>query len=492
MSRYANRLAPPPTSTRYKRLDHYYEEDAPPPPRGYRGGPVAVDDEEDDDDTAVGTDLSGLQEQQKRRGVSFGQNEIEEFNGSEAPEAVMPARSRSSMGHRPAPPALQPPPQPARNSPGIDRPRSTSLDGRRPPPQNPRPPPPRSTPQPPAYSNGRGSTPVDRDRGYNRPVSFARAGGYPEPIHHSHPDDEDDDDDDDDAFTAVGTGVATDLDLDDDPRGPSPASQGYGFAPADQRDRRGYAQEPQGGFSASARPPSRGVQIYREPPPNSHPQFASVHTHYPRSASGYEASDFSMDGEDAPPAGLMPPPPLPSSRRASASPGGAGGLAPPRSIARPVSTGSMRMLVDEHGEGGLSPSYGSANGGIGRQGTPRSQPRPMEEDHMPQDSPVEKELIALLKELRFSIALKDFHDTMQINVTKTLVAEDGMGHAYCKVHCKKLPRHEDIAKQAHLRNHWIPLAGSRWEFRTASHRVTVVFKTAALAAYEAQFLTSRR
>ena len=66
------------------------------------------------------------------------------------------------------------------------------------------------------------------------------------------------------------------------------------------------------------------------------------------------------------------------------------------------------------------------------------------------------------QQLKFSMALKDFHDAMKIGVQKTLVAEDGMGHAFCKVHCKRLPRHEDIAREPHLRNHWIPLTGSRW------------------------------
>lgn len=119
-------------------------------------------------------------------------------------------------------------------------------------------------------------------------------------------------------------------------------------------------------------------------------------------------------------------------------------------------------------------------------------------------------VLPALQQLKFSVALKDFHDAMKIGVQKTLVAEDGKGHAYCKVHCKRLPKQEDIAREPHLRNHWIPLTGSHWvslahiryvaradstalqQFRTASHSVTVVFKTAALAAYEAQFLTSRR
>ncbi|GAA5870367.1 hypothetical protein JCM16303_001977 [Sporobolomyces ruberrimus] len=81
---------------------------------------------------------------------------------------------------------------------------------------------------------------------------------------------------------------------------------------------------------------------------------------------------------------------------------------------------------------------------------------------------------------------------MKVGVERTLVADDGKGHAYCKIHCKKLPRHEDIAKQSHLSKHWVPIAGSRWEFRTPSHSVTVVFKTAALAASEAQFTSPRR
>lgn len=79
--------------------------------------------------------------------------------------------------------------------------------------------------------------------------------------------------------------------------------------------------------------------------------------------------------------------------------------------------------------------------------------------------------------MNFSTALKDFHDTFGIGVSKTLVAEDGLGHAYCKVHCKKLPKHSDIEKEEHLRKHWIPLTFTRWEFRTASHKVTIVWKT---------------
>ncbi|GAA5857191.1 hypothetical protein JCM8547_009362 [Rhodosporidiobolus lusitaniae] len=518
MSRYAQRLDP---SSAYGRQNGYYRYNEP-------------EDDGEDDETAVATDLSLQQRQQygpQRRGIRFGENVTEEFNGSEAPDMVRPV---SSMGQSRSsrPPQQQQQQQHYSNlvsNGGIGRPRSTSMDGRRlppamamevspPPPSYPPPPPSRPTYDPRSGSyNGSTSSrrevsdsgffPPSRpsagaDRGYGRPVSFARGGyddDYDQPL-----DDDGMDDDDDDAFTAVGTGVsmaatgvATDLSLDNDfPR--------RGGEPVDARMRMLQQQREQSGFLAVARPPSRsgeraGPQVYRAspvPPPPPQPQY---------SASGYQASDFSMEGEDDGGAyGLMPPPPVPR-RLPSSSPQTLAPLPSSRALSRPASTGSMRMLMDEDGEGGLPPR------GIGRQGTPKGMVQQQVQmqarqtvqyqsqhqqgptgNEVPADSPVEKELIALLKELRFSIALKDFHDTMQIGVQKTLVAEDGMGHAYCKVHCKKLPRHEAIAKEAHLRQHWIPIAGSRWEFRTASHRVTVVFKSAALAAYEAQFLTSRR
>lgn len=84
-------------------------------------------------------------------------------------------------------------------------------------------------------------------------------------------------------------------------------------------------------------------------------------------------------------------------------------LAPPPSIRRPSSSNALRAAAPP--------------------------PRPIPTD-LPQDSVVEKELIQLLKEMNFSVALKDLHDHLGLGVQKTLVAEDGMGHAYCKVHCK--------------------------------------------------------
>ncbi|KAL8287629.1 hypothetical protein RQP46_003487 [Phenoliferia psychrophenolica] len=90
---------------------------------------------------------------------------------------------------------------------------------------------------------------------------------------------------------------------------------------------------------------------------------------------------------------------------------------------------------------------------------------------VPEDSPEERNLIRLLKDMNFSMALKDFHDTFSIGVQKTIVAADGMGHAYTKIHCKKLPRADVVAKDPHLNRHWVPLTGNRWLFKTESHKI---------------------
>lgn len=74
--------------------------------------------------------------------------------------------------------------------------------------------------------------------------------------------------------------------------------------------------------------------------------------------------------------------------------------------------------------------------------------------------------------MNFSVALKDFHDvrrpagflrrradhsialqTFGIGVQKTIVAADGFGHAYCKIHCKVLfllPSSPDASDHAQL------------------------------------------
>ncbi|GAA5967701.1 hypothetical protein JCM21900_004040 [Sporobolomyces salmonicolor] len=123
MSRYANRLVQPPSSARYGRREQDSGEDL--PGQGYRGG-VARPEEDADDDTAVATDVSNLPA--SKRGVSFGPDEIEEFNGSEAPDAVPLARSRSRMGDRPA---QGRPPSSNSLAPPIHHSSATSLDGRR-------------------------------------------------------------------------------------------------------------------------------------------------------------------------------------------------------------------------------------------------------------------------------------------------------------------------------------------------------------------------
>lgn len=51
---------------------------------------------------------------------------------------------------------------------------------------------------------------------------------------------------------------------------------------------------------------------------------------------------------------------------------------------------------------------------------------------------------------------------MRIGVQKTLVSEDGMGHAYVKIHVQRLPRVQDLTTEEHLQAFWVPLAGSRW------------------------------
>jgi hypothetical protein len=89
---------------------------------------------------------------------------------------------------------------------------------------------------------------------------------------------------------------------------------------------------------------------------------------------------------------------------------------------------------------------------------------------------------------------------MKIGVQKTLVAEDGMGNAYCKVrssfpllsaqrnadkgegqvHCKKLPQAKDLVKEKHLAQHWVNMGSSRWVrflFSTVLSTLSGVFNT---------------
>ncbi|GAA5826712.1 hypothetical protein JCM5353_000089 [Sporobolomyces roseus] len=479
MSRYAERRnSPAPPSNRYDRDERGYYRPGSVSQGSGRNGPSGLreetvyPDEDDDEDTvveskvstvvstAVGTDLSDWKPPTRRRAVSFGANEVEEFNGSEAPDAIIPAPSLRDR-RSPLPPS---------NGNGallravpINRPSSRGIpqEDRRSPASRMMPPPPVPTQRQQQTASPRQ---YDGDQSYARPSPppSSQSNGHHDPRYMDNYEEVlqndrgggergNEMDDDDDAFTAIadstaGTGVATDLSFEE--AVPRRASAGDHTRPSFPSMR------------SSPAPP----QVHRSPFSSGSGQYPSV-----TSASGFDSSYFNRPDEREAPA---------------FSNGGAKArrddLAPPATIQRPRSTGSLRdMQLDDE------PSIG----GIRRRRTPS---QPLTSETRVEDSPVEKELIGLLKELQFSLALKDFHDTLQIGVQRTLVAEDGMGHAYCKVHCKKLPKHEDISKQRHLRNHWIPIAGSRWEFRTASHSVTVVFKTAALAAYEAQFTTGRR
>ncbi|GAA5834075.1 hypothetical protein JCM9279_004208 [Rhodotorula babjevae] len=509
MSRYAQRLAPPPAAPRYRQPPRGYYDDSPMQRgRGYREEPQAAADDDDDDETAVATDLSIARQQQARRGVQFGENEIEEFNGSEAPDAVLPARSTSRN-------AFSPPVPPVRH------------DGRRSvqPPVAPAPAPARAPPPPHPPSRQRFADddgyempppPVPSRSRYDAPVSFARSTAYddepPRPererawndygdgVAHDSGEPSYGDDDDDDAFTAVATGVATDLDMDDSPATSARRTD-------DPRARLAAAQQQQAQqFLAIPRPPSRGVQVRRASPvQQSYPPAQA-----PRySPSGFDEDDFSSVADDAPsfafpPPGQprqrapqqqyyqpqqLPPPPVAPVQRTYLGGGGGG-------IGRPVSSASSRMRVDDDYDEQPQPAHARAPPPPQPKAVayerPQALTREQEREAGGEDSVLERELIDLLRELNFSLALKDFHDALRIGVQKTLVSEDGMGHAYVKIHVQRLPKPADLEREKHLKSHWVPLAGSRWEFRTASHSVTVVFKTVALAAYEAQFLTSSR
>ncbi|GAA5922898.1 uncharacterized protein JCM15063_003459 [Sporobolomyces koalae] len=470
MSRYADRRNPVPSSSnRGDTRERAYTRERQPVYQGYTGhsnknihasrdqitGYGGGDNDDDDEtvvetqvstvvSTAVGTDLSLIKPPTRSRAVSFGANEVEEFNGSEAPEAIEPARSR--MENR------TPVPQPNASTlvRAVPLGRPSSRGG------TPVPSLSRSTP-PIRHLSPRPQQAFPSQDRYNLSQRESRSNEY---LHdyrtndqHGGADIEPDDFHDDDAFTAIadstvaadsiaGTGVATDLSLDE-------------IAP-----RRAAA----GDYAQPAFPMTRSSQ--------GPPQVQRVGHYLPsESASGFSSSYFEQpDERDMPRFGAE-----------RSLHGRQSELAPPPAIRRLRSTDGSRDLPK-----GMSSASGEPSG----RSTPTLPGAP--QAFRVQDSPIEKELIGLLKELQFSLALKDFHEAFQIGVQRTLVTEDGLGHAYCKVHCKKLPRHEDIAKQTHLRKHWIPIAGSRWEFRTASHSVTVVFKTAALAAYEAQSTTLSR
>lgn len=245
---------------------------------------------------AVATDLSGLKPPaHERRGVAFGPNEVETFHGSEAPEAVQPAPSTRQLGER-------------LPSVSVCRPRSNSIDGRRR--EAPVLPPPRPLPR---YvisdQRLRDATP-EGDLQRNHPNRRSVVMTAPPPRDYTYgsygygqPEDEDmimdDRYPDDDEDTAVGTGVASELDMD--------------HAPMDSRGQRDRSpilpsREPVSSFHAGQRPPSRGVFVRRSllpapPPPPARPTY---YADYPcsQARSGYESSDVDYPDVE-PPAGLL-------------------------------------------------------------------------------------------------------------------------------------------------------------------------------------------
>lgn len=277
----------------------------------------------------------------------------------------------------------------------------------------------------------------DRGRSrYDAPVSFARSTAYAdEPPRRErswadYGDDMDDepaphevDGDDDDAFTAVATGVATDLSMDDGPPSQSRRAE-------DPRARIAAAQAQALGqgpsFLAVPRPPSRGVQVRRaSPDPQQHPQSQALAVQPPPAAaryspSGFDEDDFSASGvdDDAPPyfapaqgrrassqqhqQGQLPPPPVAPVQRTYVSSAAAG-------IGRPVSSTSSRMRVDDDDDDeGFQPPMPPARAPPRAVAYERpavaSRDRERERYEGSEDSPLERELIALLK-VRFFLSL---------------------------------------------------------------------------------------
>jgi len=207
----------------------------------------------------------------------------------------------------------------------------------------------------------------NRDQSYARPSlpPSSRSQGYRDPHYMDNYEEvlADDrgggnemEDDDDDAFTAIadstaGTGVATDLSFEE--AVPRRASAGDNTRPAFPSMR------------SSPAPP----QVHRSSLSSGSGRYPSV-----TSASGFDSSYFNRPDEREAPAFSN-----------SGSQSRRNELAPPATMQRPRSTGSLRdMQIDDD----------PYSGGIRRGRTP-SQP-PASETRV-QDSPVEKELIGLLK-----------------------------------------------------------------------------------------------
>lgn len=62
-----------------------------------------------------------------------------------------------------------------------------------------------------------------------------------------------------------------------------------------------------------------------------------------------------------------------------------------------------------------------------------------------------------------------------LQVAKTLTVADGMGRAFCRVHCNKPPKRKHIFNDPHFAQHWTHEGDNLWTFATESHSVKVHF-----------------
>ncbi|KAM0793298.1 hypothetical protein ACM66B_000758 [Microbotryomycetes sp. NB124-2] len=271
--------------------------------------------------------------------------------------------------------------------------------------------------------------------------------------------------DDDDSSTAIGTGVATDLSLDElnanldyqrqyaQPCAPSMHSY-------HQHRQRSVQQEIPWTLANSYRPPSPldGIgSLRQELPFSSYTQASPTSVRSKPVSASYGASS-----------------------RGSVTPATDARAMSPQ---RPIQPKQASSFQQPHATSEVSTtSYSSiSSASTATSGSSSAQ-----------ETKLERELILLLKEMNFSIALKDLHDQFNLGVQKTLVTEDGHGHAYVKVHCRKLLKEHLIAKEDHFSKHWVCLGGTRWEFRTDSHRITVIWKTTGVGDFEVASGTARR
>lgn len=214
-------------------------------------------------------------------------------------------------------------------------------------------------------------------------------------------------DSDDDAFTAVGTGVATDLSLEED-LGQQPTH-------LQQQQQQRTLTYP----AARAGPPTRSFDFGRMPVVSAAPptrMMMMMQQQQQQYQYAHQATTRSGMGPASLSSVYRPPSPL-SDFSASLNQG----MPPLTTMSAPPSYAESALSTFT-----LSSSATSA--------PPPAQPSPSPPPTA--DSAIEQSMMTLLKEMNFSLALKDLHDHFGLGVQKTLVAEDGRGHAYVKVHCK--------------------------------------------------------